>query len=303
VELNRPTLRPRNPGPRWGYHCIACCQRLLPTPLFRAGLAIGAGIGLLVMPRQRRHSRAYWLALQGRPPSWRQLYRHFFAFAETLALKLNARHAAAPLLSFAELAQSNEFEALCASGQPALFGTFHVGSSDMMGCLLSRFGRRVSLIRIRMENSVDTEILELLFRDMVRFIWINQREDFVFSLKNAIEAGESIGLQCDRVEYGGRLEPYEFLGARRLFPSTIYHLAALFELPVVFAFTGPIPRTGSIEIHTSPVFIPRGDRQRILEDGHRHFQDVLHMLENHLRAHPQLWFNFLPLNPPVHAEP
>ena len=77
---------------------------------------------------------------------------------------------------------------------------------------------------------------------------------------------------------------------------TIYFLADLFKCPVVFAYTGPLEKPGRIAVHTSPVFHPGPDRRRNMEEGQRHFQEVLHHLEAHLRRHPDLWFNFSPLN-------
>ena len=126
--------------------------------------------------------------------------------------------------------------------------------------------------------------------------------DFPFSdgAKKAVEQNLSIGLQCDRVEYGGRLEAFRFLGKKRLFPFTIYHLSRLFQRPVAFAFAGPERQSGTIPVVTSNVFHP-GDHKDPQSAARNHFQEVLTALEHHLFDHPCLWFNFKGVNPEAPA--
>jgi predicted LPLAT superfamily acyltransferase len=288
-----------NPGPSWGYAAIVFFDRWLPRPVFNALVAIGVMVGICLMPPQRRHSRAYLAAINGRKPRWRDLYRHFRAFTESLIVKLTLQNRGLPEFAFSEDAEAAAFRELCAGEQPVLFGTFHVGYSDLIGCLLSQFERKVSLVRLRVGNSLDTDLLGKLFADKVNFIWINEPEELLFGMKSAIERGSSLALQCDRVAAGGRLEAFRFMGARRQFPFTIYHLSAMFRLPVVFAFTVDAAGGSTIPVYTSPVFRPVGSRAQVITEGRAHFQAVLGVLESHLQRQPNLWFNFLPLNPSV----
>jgi predicted LPLAT superfamily acyltransferase len=120
----------------------------------------------------------------------------------------------------------------------------------------------------------------------------------VFDLKAAIEAGESLALKCDRLEFSARTEPFHFLGARRLFPFTIYHLALMFDRPVVFC-TAVADADDVLRVVASPVFRPDplAGRAANLALARVHFQAVLTQLEILVRRHPLLWFNFEPLNP------
>jgi predicted LPLAT superfamily acyltransferase len=108
-------------------------------------------------------------------------------------------------------------------------------------------------------------------------------------------------MQCDRL-YAARVEPFEFLGARRSFPFTIYHLAVMFGRPVMFCWGVP-DGAGGTRIHASRLFRPDAalSRETNLTHGRQHFQSVLARLETLVRQHPMLWFNFLPLNPEVTA--
>lgn len=190
------------------------------------------------------------------------------------------------------------FHQLLATGEPALLGTFHVGHSDLTGFLLGRQEhRRVFMVRQRVANSRDTEVLGAEFAAWVTFIWVNEAENLLFALKDAIAAHGSVALKCDRLEFSAKTEAFDFLGARRLFPFTIYHLALIFGRPVVLTVGLPAG-PGHSTVHSSPLFVPdaAGKAANLLR-ARAHFQEFLTRVEGMLRAEPELWFNFLPLNP------
>jgi predicted LPLAT superfamily acyltransferase len=273
-------------------------ERWWPRWFFRPMLMAGTWVGLAGLPVQRAHSRAYLEIVLGRPPRLLEVWRHFFAFAEFLMLKLRAGRGA-PVRCTLEPGNADAFETLVRSERPALFGTFHFGGSDLLGYLLGERGRRVRIIRLRVGNSDDTRLLGRRFGSQVSFLWINDPANLLFDLKAAIEAGDSLALKCDRLEFSAKTEPFRFLGATRLFPFTIYHLAVLFDRPVVFCTAVPAATAGELRVFASPVFAPdkAADRETNLRAARQHFQSVLTQLESLVHQHPLLWFNFLPLNP------
>ena len=110
-------------------------------------------------------------------------------------------------------------------------------------------------------------------------------------------------MKCDRPEHSAKLEAFEFLGQKRLFPFTIYHLALIFRRPVVFCVSVPRGRNASL-VYGSPVFTPTGGpRAGELARARRHFQEFLSRIESWLRQDPFLWSNFIPLNPVAPAGP
>jgi len=267
-------------------------------------LMAGTWVGLAFMPVQRAHSRAYLAVVLGRPPRLVELWRHFFAFTDSLMMLLRAGRGV-PVSCVLEPENGAAFEALLASDRPAIFGTFHFGSSDLLGYLLGERGRQVSILRQRVGNSADTRLLGARFGRQVSFLWINDPGRLLFDLKAALEAGDSLALKCDRLEFSARSEPFQFLGARRLFPFTIYHLALLFDRPVVFCTAVPDATTETLRVVASPIFNPSAelDREANTQAARQHFQAVLTRLEDSVRQHPFLWFNFLPLNQEVPAHP
>jgi predicted LPLAT superfamily acyltransferase len=292
---------PRNPGPSWGYAFLRGADSALPRPAFDFVLGLGTWVAVAVMPSERRHSRDYLCAVFGRPAGIREVWRHFFAFAQTLTLTL--RIGAGQPHRCVSGKDCGAFNSLMASGRPALLGTFHIGRSDLLGFMLGDFGRHVFMIRLRVENSGDTSGLARQFGAWVTFIWVNETESLLFAVKQAIQSGGSVAMKCDRPEYSAKLEPFEFLGRRRLFPFTIYHLALIFRQPVVFCVGVPASRDHSL-VRGSPVFEPDGgSKDSNLARARVHFQDFLLVIESMLRENPYLWFNFIPLNPVTSDSP
>jgi predicted LPLAT superfamily acyltransferase len=296
MAVNPPGAR--NPGPSWGYRFLCGCDRLLPEFIFRPLRMIGTWVALANMPVQRVHSRAYLTAIRGRAPTRREVFRHFFAFEEFLMLKLRVANGRAQRGELA--ADADGFRSLLADNRPALLGTFHVGHSDLMGFLLGRQEhRKVFMIRQRVDNSHDVELLGARFAPWVNFIWVNDPANLLFALKDAVASGGSVALKCDRLEFSAKTEPFQFLGARRLFPFTIYHLALIFRMPVVLSVGMPGGPASTV-VHSSPLFVPDDSgREANLARGRVHFQEFLFRLEQLLRESPEMWFNFLELNPPA----
>ena len=287
----------RNPGPSWGYRFLQTCDRIVPEMIFRPARMVGTWIALMNMPAQRRHSRNYLRVMLGREPTHREVFRHFFAFEEVLMLKLRVAGGCPHRGVLAD--DATDFRRFIDSGEAALLGTFHLGHSDLIGFLLGGGEkRRVSMIRQRVGNSRDTEQLGELFAEWISFIWVNETDNLLFALKDAVAAGDSIALKCDRVEFSARTAAFRFLGARRLFPFTIYNVALIFNLPVLLAFGVP-GRPGESVVHGSPRWTPDPalNREQNLSRARDHFQGFLERVEALLRANPYWWFNFIELNP------
>ncbi len=294
---------PRNPGPGWGYRFLLEADRFAPRWLLAPALMAGTWIALATMPDQRRASRAYLGVVLGRPATAREMWRHFYAFLQFLMVRFRAARGARFRCRIEPTDGAAGFAALLDSGEPAFFGTFHFGYSDLLGFLLGRPDRRVAMIRQRVGNSDDTRWLERQFGAAVSFIWSNDPADLPFQLKEAIDSGASVAMQCDRVDFSARTEAFAFLGARRLFPFAIYHVALIFNRPVAFCLAIPAASTGELRVTASRVFRPDPTlgRTENFQRGREHFQAVLAQLETLVRQHPLLWFNFEPLNPEAPA--
>jgi len=297
--VRNPSARsPRNPGPSWGYQFLRIADRVLPEVIFRPLRGIGTAIAMAGMPAERRHSREYLALALGRSPTMRDVWRHFFAFEEALMDKLRAANGETLPCTYAE--GSANCSKWLLGDQPLLLGTFHVGASDLSGFLLGDYMKHpIYLVRQRVGNSHDTEQLAARFGDRVRFVWVNNSEEVIFALKDAAAGPAAIALQCDRVGFSARAEFFEFLGAHRQFPVTIYHLAMIFNRAVILSVG--MPTESGAELFASPLFSPQPGESRVamMTRARAHFQAFLRQLETLLRKQPYQWFNFTPLNPSI----
>jgi predicted LPLAT superfamily acyltransferase len=290
----------RNPGPAWGHAFIGFCLEHMPGWFNRGGLKFGAWLCMKLMPPQRRASREYLRAVLGREPTTHEVWQHFHAFAQYLFLRLEIAHGRTPRLRSAPGEDHKELFTFAASGQPALYGTLHVGHSDLLGYFLGHLGAKLHMVRKRVRNSEDTERLAQRYGGSITYLWINSWNERVFATNDALRAGRSVAMQCDRIEYSAKRETFRFLGAQRQMPFTIYHLAIMHGLPVVFAYAvADAHDPGASLISALPIFRPRTDatRQENFAAARAHFQTVLDRIEDQLQRTPFQWFNFVPLNP------
>jgi predicted LPLAT superfamily acyltransferase len=289
------TAAPRNPGPSWGYGALCIMDRIVPEVLFKPLRACGTWVAVATMPAQRGYSKAYLGIVLGRKARIVDVFRHFFAVSEALMLRLRVAHGAPHVCEFGP--GSSDFARWLGSSNPGLLGTFHIGDSDLTGFMLAgQENKRVHIIRMRVGNSHDVDALSARFGDKLSFVWVNEPGDLLFALKEAGSGNEAVALQCDRPDHSSRSEEFDFLGAKRKFPFTIYHLSLIFGRPVLLSFGTPGAKGKSV-VHASPAFVPvEGEpRPEALQRAREHFQHFLARVEAHLRTRPYEWLNFLPL--------
>ncbi len=303
AQIPNPPAGPlRNPGPGWGYQFLRVADKVLPEFIFRPFRGFGTAVAMACMPDERRHSRDYLALVLDRQPTLLDVWRHFFAFEESLMDKLRAGDGRIPPCTYAA------GSAICTKwlmgDVPLLLGTFHVGASDLTGFLLTRYMKHpVYMVRQRVGNSHDTDRLAERLGDRLQFVWVNNADEIIFALKDAATGPAAIALQCDRVGFSARTAPFEFLGAQRLFPVTIYHLAMIFGRSVILAVG--MPTATGAELFASPLFTPQPGETRaaLMVRAREHFQDFLRHLETLLHEKPYQWFNFTPLNPTAAPAP
>jgi predicted LPLAT superfamily acyltransferase len=294
-------LAERNPGPEGGFALIAWSLRRMPRWFNENGMRLGAWIAMQTLPWQHAASRQYLSLILGRQPTRREVWEHFYEFTRYLILRLRIAHGLVPKVCFAP-GDGDDLRARIASGGAVLYGTMHLGHSDLVGFYLGHLGERVHIIRKRVGNSEDTERLAQRYANDVSFIWINDWSRLILAMNDALREGRSLAMQCDRPEYSSKREGFHFLGERRLFPFTIYHLGIMHGLPVSMSFAVPDEIDPEMtRIYMPPLFFPKpeADRRENFAAARAHFQRYLDLMEAQLRRTPFLWFNFTPINPPA----
>lgn len=279
----------------WSTAVLRGASRMLPDFGFTFFAGVGAWVAVAFLGESRRNSRRYLTAVLGRPPLLRDIWRHYQEFMRMHMLRL--RVAGGQPHFCRQSSGCEEFSTLMASGRPALLGSFHIGNSDLLGFFMGQFRRHVYMIRFRLGDPNFLTQLAAQCSSWVTFIWVNEKENLLFAIKQAMDSGGTIAMKCDRVGYSSKLEAFEFLGAQRLFPFTIYHMGMMFKRPVTFCVSIPSGPNESA-VRGFPVFEPDGgSKASNLRRARLHFQDILTEIEALLRLNPYLWFNFAPLNP------
>ena len=129
----------RNPGPEGSYAWIRFSLRCMPGWFNRAGMDLGTWVAWLTLPRQRACSREYLRLALGREPGALDVWRHIRAYTDYLILRLGVCNGEEPRVRFAA-GDGEELRAWLADDRPALYGTMHMGHSDMLGFYLSQIG-------------------------------------------------------------------------------------------------------------------------------------------------------------------
>ncbi len=295
----------RNPGPEGGYRLLAWSLQHLPDWVMRVAMYVGTAIAWATLPGQRRYSRQYLRLALGRAPGARDTWRHFWAYTDYFIQRLQICLGREPKVQFAP-GNGDELRAWLAAGRPALYGTMHIGHSDLLGFLLSTLGGRVHMVRKQVGNSDDVGWLAKRYAGGVEFIWINDWSRLILAMNDALRAGCSLAMQCDRPEYSSKVAGFDFFGQRLQFPFTIYHLAIMHGLPVGLSYAVAAeddPET--VVVHIPPMFHPQPGHEHRAENfagAHAHLQGFLALVEAQLRRTPYVWFNFTPMNPPSPAD-
>lgn len=280
--------------------CFAA--RVLPRVIQDIVAAIGSGIGCMLMPRQRQWSRHYLTALYGRQPTTADVFRHFHAFTRMLLAKVRSGNGQ-PVEIICE-GDDRQRAAILFGDTPMILGTFHVGASDLLGFHIHATGRKVCMVRRAVDNSADIEQLTRVHDNAIGFIWVNDPTEMILSLRDALQSNATVALQCDRDEGSRGGDVFHFLGTKRVFRTSVYRLARLFNRRVLFCIAIPDSGYQRFRILSHHCFDGSGlDDNNFRAAAHTHFQDVLHWLESILKQHPFQWFNFLPLNSPADPQP
>lgn len=300
ARARRDGIGERNPGPEGGYGLIAFSLRHMPGWFNRIGMDLGAWIAWATLPWQRAYSSQYLRLALGREPTARDVWRHFRAYTEYFIQRLKICAGGEPDIHFAA-GEGGELRAWIDQGRAALYGTMHIGHSDLLGFLMANLGGHVHMVRKKVGNSDDVGWLAKRYAGGVSFIWINDWSRLVLAMNDALRAGCSLAMQCDRAEYSSKLEPFDFFG-RRLFPFTIYHLGIMHGLPVGLSYAvSPEDEPETVVVHMPPMFHPRPGHEHRAQNfaaARAHFQAFLALVERQLRQTPYVWFNFTPMNPP-----
>jgi len=251
-----------------------------------------AGYFLLFAPASRRASRNYLRRALGRPPRWRDLYRHFFTFAATIHDRIYLVNHRFELFDF-EVHGEDTLRRLLAGGKGLFLVGAHLGSFEAIRAL----GRKNTDLRVAMVMHQDNAqkinaMLSAINPEAVQDIIGLGHVDSMLKLREHLDAGGAAGMLADRTLGDDTLYPVRILGANAHLPGGPFRTAALLRRPVVF-MTGLYLGGKRYAIHFDALAdfsgVARDRRDAAVEAAIARYAALL---DHYCRTAPYNWFNF-----------
>lgn len=261
----------------------------------RAGRAVLHPIAayfLLFAPASRRASGDYLRRALGRPPGWRDLYRHFFTFAATIHDRVYLVNRRFELFDF-EVHGEAALRRLLAGGKGLFLMGAHLGSFEAIRAL----GRRDADLRVAMVMHQDNAqkinaMLAAINPEAVQDIIGLGQVDSMLKVRERLDEGCVVGMLADRTPGNDALVPVRILGEYANLPVGPLRMAALLRRPVVF-MTGLYLGGNRYAIHFEPLAdfsgVARGGRDAALKVAVDRYAALL---DHYCRKAPYNWFNF-----------
>jgi predicted LPLAT superfamily acyltransferase len=289
----------RELGTRLGIQSVFICYRVLGDRMARLMLYPIVTYYFVTRARAREASRAYLQQLAefsaGRPPTWRDSYRHMYAFAESGLDKFIAWIGCFDPAR-AEFPERAEFERLIARGKGAVIVGSHLGNLEMTRALaVGGHAATVNAV-IYTDHAIRFNgLLQQANADFgVNLIQVSAfGPDTAIQLRDKIDRGELLVIVGDRTPpaESGRICYADFLGRPAPFAQGPFILASLLECPVYLFFC---LRDGGryrvyLEHFAEQIELPRQERAARLQD---YVQRYAQRLESYCVKAPEQWFNF-----------
>jgi predicted LPLAT superfamily acyltransferase len=249
---------------------------------------------LLTSPAARAASRDYLRRVLDRDPGWRDLWRHFFAFANCTLDRiflLSKRHQSIEV----DVDRPEEVRAAVARQTGCLLFVAHFGSAESLRLIaVDRRGLPLSILLDRKHGRILTELLEELNPELARSI-IDASErgpQLVLTLKEAVQGGRMLGIMVDRSLASDRSVVVDFLGGRARFPVGPWQMAHALQVPIILGFGvfhGGNRYTAHFELFAESLRLPRENRDAAIEGCAQRYAQ---RLEHYARSAPYNWFNF-----------
>jgi predicted LPLAT superfamily acyltransferase len=256
---------------------------------------------LLFAPASRRASRDYLRRALGRPPRWRDLYRHFFTFAATIHDRVYLVNRRFKLFDF-EVHGEDTLRRLLAGGKGLFLMGAHLGSFEAIRAI----GRKETDLRVAMvmhqENAQKINaMLAAINPEAVQDIIGLGHVDSMLRVRERLDEGGIVGMLADRTPGDDTVSPVQILGTNANLPSGPFRIAALLRRPVIF-MTGLYLGGNRYAIHFDPLAdfssVARGQRDAAVEAAVARYAALL---DHYCRTAPYNWFNFFDFWQPAPA--
>lgn len=289
-----------------GLGMLAQLYRLLGRRACRGVARSVAAYFCLTNGERRRASRAYLARVRTVTPGWRDVLRHYGAFAD-MAIDRFAAWTAPSTLPPIRFPDRATLDAAMQERRGALLLVSHLGNIDITRAVLhGPLGPRITVLAHTHHARRFTRLIAArnprFTADVVEVTEVGVETAML--LGERVARGEWIAMAADRTPVSGRERTVSasFLGAPAEFSIGPYLLASLLGCPVYAMFCIAEPDGYRVHLHhfADRIELPRAQRRQALGDWAGRYAALL---ESHCRAAPEQWFNFYDFWRPATGSP
>jgi predicted LPLAT superfamily acyltransferase len=242
----------------------------------------------------RRASREYLRRVLPHEPRARDILRHFHTFAVVFIDRVYLLSESEENLRI-EADVNEEVLRTIKGARGCLLLVAHFGSFEALRVKGTR--RAEAPIRIVLDRQVGrmaTSLLERLNPALAARIIDAARRgpELMLDIKEAVEAGQIVGMMADRARADERALTVSFLGGTVRVPAGPWIVAGMLGIPVVLGFglyRGAGRYECRLQLFAQRIDFPRERREAVLQEC---AQRYVAQLEEQVRAAPYNWFNF-----------
>jgi predicted LPLAT superfamily acyltransferase len=227
----------------------------------------------------------------GRPPRWREVFRHHFFFASVLLDRVYLYGGRHELFDF-HYYDRHALHQWVDNGKGCIMLSAHLGSFEFMRVHGSQFHVVVNMLMYPDNAQKIAEITKELDpqHEQRRVIPIGPLDSLIVA-KERLDRGEVIGVLGDRAVSNERFVQVDFFGEKAAFPAGPFITASVLKVPVVLFFC--LYRGGNrYELYFEPFADHVALNRRNPNDLQQWIQRYAQRLEHYCRLEPYDWFNF-----------
>ena len=245
-------------------------------------------------PSAKAASKNYLARALGHPPTWLQVWKHFYTFAQTSVDRCYFLSKKTQLFNIRTYGL-DVIKQYVDQKQGCLLMISHLGSFDVLRVHGTREeSLPIRILMDRQHNPIIMQLIDTLDPELAdRIIDTNQSApSLALTLDQCLKSGDMIGIMADRAHLGEKVETCEFLGKPAAFPLGPWQLATVLKVPVILCvgvFEGGNNYSLHIELLTKKIVSSRNGRQEAITSNMTHY---VKRLEHHLIQAPFNWFNF-----------
>ncbi len=241
-----------------------------------------------------RASRDYLTKVLPDAPTWHDIYKHHFAFAQVI---LDRVYLLAGRNTYFEISHHGtgreEFTQLLKKNQGCILLGAHLGSFEVLRCSgMLNLNKPLNILMHSANATKTNAIFNAVNPCMLPQVIELGQADAMLKVQECLQRGEILGILGDRVYAEDKVVRCDFLGQPAFFPKGPFMLASALKAPIALCFgiyQGGNRYSIHLEILTESLSIPRAEREAVLQT---YVQRYANRLAEQCKNAPYNWFNF-----------